>query len=76
MAENFLRVIDLFLICTLNKKKPRDHQYNYLVPGGDHGIHKELLTSPWTISIVLRRCSASQSSFPRGVFLHPTPLFR
>jgi hypothetical protein len=45
LAENFLRAIDLFLICTLNKKKTRDHQYNYLAPGGEHGIHKELLTS-------------------------------
>ncbi len=45
LAENFLHAIDLFLIHTLNKKKPRDHQYNYLAPGGDHGVHKELLTS-------------------------------
>ncbi len=45
LAENFSRAIDLFLICTLNKKKTRDHQYNYLAPGGDHGVHKELLTS-------------------------------
>jgi hypothetical protein len=47
LAENFLCAIDLFLICTLNKIKPRGHQYNYLAPGGDHGIHKELLTSPF-----------------------------
>jgi hypothetical protein len=46
LAENFSRAIDLFLICTLNKKKPRDCQYNYLAPGGDHGVHKGLLTSP------------------------------
>jgi hypothetical protein len=46
LAENFLCAIDLFLICTLNKKKPRDCQYNYLAPGGDHGIHKELLMCP------------------------------
>jgi hypothetical protein len=46
LAENFLRASNLFLIRTLNKKKPRDRQYNYLVPDGDHGIHKELLTSP------------------------------
>jgi hypothetical protein len=39
-------VVNLFLICTLNKKKPRDCQYNYLVTGGDNGIHKEVLTSP------------------------------
>ncbi len=46
LAENFLRAIDLFLIHTLNKKKNRDPQYNYMEPGGDHGVHKELLTSP------------------------------
>ena len=46
LAENFSRAIELFLICTLNEKKPRDRQYNYLAPGGDHGVHKELLTSP------------------------------
>jgi hypothetical protein len=46
LAENFLRAINLFLIRTLNKKKPRDCQYNYLAPGGDHCIHKELLTTP------------------------------
>ncbi len=46
LAENFLHAIHLFLICTLNKKKPRERQYNYLAPGGDHGILKELLTSP------------------------------
>jgi hypothetical protein len=46
LAENFLRAINLFLICTLNEKKPRDCQYNYLGPGGDHGVHNELLTSP------------------------------
>jgi hypothetical protein len=46
LAENFLRAINLFLICTLNKKKPRDHQYKYLVLLRDHGIHKELLMSP------------------------------
>ncbi len=46
LAGKFSRAINLFLIRTLNEKKPRDHQYNYLAPGGDHGIHKELLTSP------------------------------
>ncbi len=46
LAENFLCAIDLFLIRTLNEEKPRDRQYNYLAPGGDHGVHKELLASP------------------------------
>jgi hypothetical protein len=47
LADNFLRVINLFLIRTLNKKNPRDCQYIYLVPDGDHGIHKELLMTPF-----------------------------
>ncbi len=46
LAENLSRAIDLCLIRTLNKKITRDCQYNYLAPGGDHGGHKELLTSP------------------------------
>ncbi len=46
LAENFSRAIDLLLTRTLNEKKSRGSQYIYLAPGGDHGIHKELLTSP------------------------------
>jgi hypothetical protein len=46
LAENFLGVINQFLIRTLNKKKNRDCQYNYMMPGGDYGIHNELLRSP------------------------------
>ncbi len=45
-AENFSRAIKLFLIRTLNEKKPRDRQYSYMAPGGDHGIHKDLMTQP------------------------------
>jgi hypothetical protein len=36
----------LFLLRTLKEQKPRDRQYIYLAPGGDYGIHKDLLTSP------------------------------
>jgi hypothetical protein len=46
LAENFLHAIDLFLIRSLNEKKTRDCHYNYMAPGGDHGVHKELLKSP------------------------------
>jgi hypothetical protein len=46
LTENFLHAIDLLLIRTLKKKKPRDRQYNYVASCGDHGIHKELFTSP------------------------------
>ena len=45
-AINFKRAIDLFLIKTLNEKLPRDRQYIYMAPGGDHTFHKELLTKP------------------------------
>ncbi len=46
MAENFSRAIKLFLMQTLNEKKPRDCQYIYMAPGGDHGIHKDLMMQP------------------------------
>ena len=46
VPENFQRAIDLFLVRTLKEQKPRDRQYIYLAPGGDYGIHKDLLTSP------------------------------
>ena len=45
-AENFSCVINLFPMQTLNKKKPRDPQYIYMAPGGDHGIHKNLMMQP------------------------------
>jgi len=46
LAENFSRAIKLFLMQTLNEKKPRDCQYIYMAPGGDHGIHKDLMMQP------------------------------
>jgi hypothetical protein len=46
LAENFSCAINLFLMRTLNKRKPRDCQYIYMAPGGDHGIHKDLMTQP------------------------------
>jgi hypothetical protein len=46
LAANFQRAIDLFLIKTLNEKTPRDRQYIYLAPGGDHVFHKELMMAP------------------------------
>jgi len=45
-AENFHRAIDLFVIKTLNESAPRDRQYIYLAPGGDHVFHKELMMTP------------------------------
>jgi len=45
-AENFSRAINLFLMRTLNEKKPRDRQYINMAPCGDHGIHMDLMTQP------------------------------
>jgi hypothetical protein len=46
VPANFQRAIDLFLLRTLKEQKLRNCQYIYLAPGGDYGIHKDLLTSP------------------------------
>jgi hypothetical protein len=46
VAVNFDRAIDLFVIKTLNESAPRDRQYIYLAPGGDHVFHKELMMTP------------------------------
>jgi hypothetical protein len=45
-AVNFEQTIDLFVIKTLNESTPRDHQYIYLTPRGDHVFHKELMMTP------------------------------
>jgi len=45
-ASNFNRTIEDFLKRHLKEKKPRDRQYIYMAPGGDYGIHKDLMTSP------------------------------
>jgi hypothetical protein len=71
LAENFLCAADLFLICTLNKKKPRDCQYNYMVPGGDHGVHKELLTSPLDHLHCFKEMLCIAKLLPKGD--HPPP---
>jgi hypothetical protein len=65
LAKNFSHAINLFLIRTLNKKKTWDRQYNYLAPGGDHGVCKSSSQALWTSSIVLRRCFVLQSFSPR-----------
>ncbi len=76
LAENFLHAINLFLICTLNKKKPRDSQYNNLASGGDHGIHKELLTSPLDHLHHFKEMLRITKLILKGIFLNPMPLFR
>jgi hypothetical protein len=45
-SENFCRAILLFFQQTLNEKKPRDRQYIYLQPGGEHIFQKAMMTKP------------------------------
>ena len=45
-CSKFRTAIDLFVIKTLNESGPRDRQYIYLAPGGDHVFHKELMMTP------------------------------
>jgi hypothetical protein len=35
---NFCHTVELFITKVLHEKKPRDRQYIYMVPGGDHNI--------------------------------------
>jgi hypothetical protein len=44
--ENFHRAIQLLIQQTLNKKKPRDGQYIYMQPGGDHVFQKPRMQLP------------------------------
>jgi hypothetical protein len=71
LAENFLCAIDLFLIHTLNRRKTRDCQYNYLAPGGDHGVHKELLMSPLEHLHCFKEMLCIAKLLPKGD--HPPP---
>jgi hypothetical protein len=71
LAENITCAIDLFLICTLNNKKTRDHKYNYLVPGVDHGIHKELLTSTLNHLYCFEEMLCITKLLPEGGLLTP-----
>jgi hypothetical protein len=42
----FYRAIRIFVCAILDSETPRDVQYVYLAPGGDHQIRKDLLTAP------------------------------
>jgi hypothetical protein len=44
--ENFCCAVELFIIKALNKPKPRDQQYIYMMPGGDYNIQEKFETSP------------------------------
>jgi hypothetical protein len=45
-ADSFKRAIELFIKHTLNEQKPCNHQWIYMMPGGDYGVRKDLLVSP------------------------------
>ncbi len=42
----FCRAVELFVCKILDSKMPRDLQYIYMAPGGNHKIKKDLLTLP------------------------------
>ncbi len=46
LEENFHQATQLFIQWTLNEKKPRDRQYIYLQPGGDHVFQKSMMQTP------------------------------
>jgi hypothetical protein len=46
LEENFHQAIQLFIQLMLNKKKPRDRQYIYMQPGGDHVFQKPMMQLP------------------------------
>ncbi len=46
LKESFHRVLQLFIQWTMNEKKPRDIQYIYLQPGGDHVFQKPMMQMP------------------------------
>ena len=45
-AASFQHAVDIFLKHTLNEKKPHDRQWIYMSPGGNFGVHKDLLVLP------------------------------
>jgi hypothetical protein len=42
----FYKAVRIFVCTILDSETPRDVQYVYLAPGGDHLILKDLLTAP------------------------------
>jgi hypothetical protein len=43
---NFRPAVELFITKVLHEKKPRDWQYFYMLPGGDHNVQKKIEMSP------------------------------
>jgi hypothetical protein len=69
--KNFHQAISLFLQRTLNKKKPRDRQYIYLQPGGDHIFQKAMMTKPINHLRRFKEMLCSAQALPAGDM--PTP---
>jgi hypothetical protein len=46
LEENFHQVLQLFIQWMLNEEKPRDKQYIYLQPVGDHVFQKPKMKAP------------------------------
>jgi hypothetical protein len=46
LVENFHCALELFIKKALHKEKHWDHQYIYMIPGGNYNVKKKLLTSP------------------------------
>ncbi len=46
VKSNFYLTIDLFIKKILDNQKPRDLQYIYMAPRGDHVVKKDLLMPP------------------------------
>jgi hypothetical protein len=46
LKKSFFEAITCFVCAILDSDTVRDEQYNYMAPGGDHRIAKDLLTPP------------------------------
>jgi hypothetical protein len=46
LKKSFFKAITRFVCAILDSNMPRDKQYVYMAPGGDHRIAKDLLTPP------------------------------
>ena len=46
VEAGFYKAVRIFVCTILDSETPRDVQYVYLAPGGDHRILKDLLTAP------------------------------
>ena len=62
----FCRAIELFLQQTLSKKKPKDRQYIYLQPGGDHIFQKAMMIKPLNQLCRFKEMLRSAKALPAG----------